>query len=122
MVGHLDVKSKIFSFCLKSFTKLSCIVSPTFLADLYDRNRIYAICSADRLTSYFKCKKYCRNYGANNTFEGTFVLCMLYFLRESKLVSDREVRTYKCPSVAVLSYLYIAFDNLQKHLKSGKCI
>jgi hypothetical protein len=40
---------------------------------------------------------------------GTFVPFMLYFLRESKSASVREVRTYKCPSVAVLSYLYFAF-------------
>ena len=47
---------------------------------------------------------------------------MLFFLRESKPASVREVHTYKCPSVAVLSYLYIAFDNLQKHLKSRECM
>jgi len=118
MVRPLDVKSK--SFRPKSFTKLSCIMSAKFIADLWDRNRIYAIRSADSLTSYFKCNKYCRNYGASSAFGGTFVRFMLYLLRECKSASVREVRTYKSPSVAVLSYLYIAFDNLQKHLKSRK--
>jgi len=69
--------------------------------------------------SYFKSNEYCRNYGTNNTFGGTFVLFMLYLLRESKSASVREARKYKCPSVAVLSYLYISCDNLQKHLNRG---